>query len=307
MALIFIFLDGVGLANRSTHNPFAITPMTQLRAALGSEFFIEDAAVRDPEKLFIPIDAGLGVSGEGQSGTGQFSIYTGRNGSELFGRHYGPYLPTPIRPLLAEENIFRKLNQRGMTAAYANAYPKRMIETCLDLRTKGKIRSSVLFEAAALEGITLRSSDELKRREAVSGDIIARWWKKNPNDGDPDVNEITPEDAARDLLRLATTHDAAFYEFFLTDLAGHRRIQTPSPEIVERLDGFLSTLITELPKETSLVLTADHGNFENNENDRHTQNPVPLLALGKAATSLRDVTSIADILPALLGGSRVAD
>ncbi|MFQ3607834.1 MAG: hypothetical protein SNJ55_04295 [Chloroherpetonaceae bacterium] len=295
MKVIFIFLDGVGLAERSEHNPFFTTPMTRFKRAFGCELFLEDAPYITTNRLMLPIDAGLGIEGAGESGTGQFSIYTGVNGAKCFGRHYGPHIPSLLRPILAEENIFRKLKSLGKSCLYANAYPKRFIEWCLDLRTKGKIRSSVLFEAAALEGVEIRSSEALKAEKAISGDIIARWWRLNQQDGDPSVQEISATDAARNLLHLSREHDAIFYEFFLTDLAAHGKIQTSKSEIVSRLDEFLSVLIEELPERTMLVLTSDHGNFEDARTLRHTQNPVPLLAVGEGAPMFESVKALDEI------------
>ncbi|MCS6988303.1 MAG: hypothetical protein NZM06_02185 [Chloroherpetonaceae bacterium] len=300
MSLIFIFLDGVGLAPRSPLNPFFATPMRRFKQVFGREFFLEDANVIEPNKLFLPIDACLGVEGAGESGTGQFSIYAGLNGAKLFGRHYGAHLPSVLRPILAEENIFRKLRSLGKSALYANAYPKRFIEWCCDQRAKGKVRSSVLFEAALLEGVSLRGAEELKRGKAISGDIIARWWRLNERDGDPSVQEISPTQAARHLLALSTEADATFYEFFLADLCAHGRIQTAASDIIERLDEFLATLVSELPLGATLVLTSDHGNFEDGGSRHHTRNPVPLLVAGQGASSFQCVSAIDEICKALL-------
>ncbi len=295
MNVIFIFLDGVGLAERSEHNPFFITPMRRFKRAFGCELFLEDTPYIATKRLMLPIDAGLGVEGAGESGTGQFSIYSGVNGARDFGRHYGPYIPTPLRPIFAEKNIFRKLKSLGKSSCYANAYPRRFIEWCLDERKQGKIRSGALFEAAVLEGIPIQGSEALKAGKAISGDIIARWWQVNQQDGDPTVQEISATEAARNLLRLSQEHNAVFYEFFLPDLVAHGRVKIPSAEIVSQLDEFLSVLIEELPEQTTLVLTSDHGNFEDARTSRHTQNPVPLLVAGEGAWAFEAVKSIDEI------------
>lgn len=300
MKLIFIFLDGVGLAERSPNNPFFQTPMRRFKQAFGRELFLEDATFIAPDRLLLAIDATLGVDGAGESGTGQFSIYAGLNGAKLFGRHYGAHIPSALRPIFAEENIFRKLRLRGKCALYANAYPKRFVEWCQDQRAKGKIRSSALFEAALLEGVKIRGADELKRGEAVSGDIIGRWWRLNERDGDPAVQEISPTQAARHLLALSTRADAVFYEFFLADLAAHGRIPIPARDIIERLDEFLATLVAELPPRATLVLTSDHGNFEDATQTHHTRNPVPLLVAGDGAPAFQNAKAIDEICQILL-------
>ncbi|MBC8044604.1 MAG: hypothetical protein IAF08_14290, partial [Rhizobacter sp.] len=231
MNLIFIFLDGVGLAPASAHNPLT-TAMPRLASVLGGTLTLETAPIIKESLLLTAIDAGLQTEGAGQSGTGQFSIYTSLNGAKLFGRHYGPYLPWALKPALAGANVFRKLQEHGRTACYANAYPKRFIDTCLHLRTVGKTRGSVLFEAAAMENIPLRGAAEVKAGTAISGDIISKWWGTNREDGDAGVSSITPEQAAENLLHLSAMHGAVFYEFFLTDLAAHRRITASVDEVL---------------------------------------------------------------------------
>lgn len=301
MRLIFLFLDGVGLAPASEHNPLSTCAMPRLRQLFGGGLTIETATVVQERKLLLPIDARLGVKGEGQSGTGQFSIYTSENGARLFGRHHGPHLPSTLKTALAEKNIFSVLRQTGQTFYYANAYPKRYIEMCLKVRGEGKIRSSVLFEAAAMEHLEFNSAEAVKKGEAISGDLISRWWRMNTEDGDIDVPEILPEVAADNLLRLSTQYDAVFYEFFLTDLAGHRRISTPTCEILARLDAFIGRLSDVLLTDTAfadtlLVSTSDHGNLEDDLSTHHTANPVPLLAVGKNAGALQSVNSIDGVM-----------
>ncbi|ACF12666.1 metalloenzyme domain protein [Chloroherpeton thalassium ATCC 35110] len=300
MKLIFLFLDGVGLATRTETNPFHLYDMPKLRDALGLGFFLEDAAVQMPSLVFKPIDSGLGCEGTGQSGTGQFSIYTGFNGAQLFGRHYGPFLPSTLRATLAQENIFKKLKLFGKKPCYANAFPDSFINANLVLREQGKIRSSVLFEAAVIEAIQLRNNKDLKEKKAVSGDIISWWWGQNEAHGDSDVPVILPEEAAENLIDLFECYDAVFFEFFLADYAGHRRIKTHASEIVSRLDAYLASVLSRLPGDALFILTSDHGNFEDNSHDRHTLNPVPLLVKGLYAEAFQQITGIHEIVPSML-------
>jgi len=299
MKLVFLFVDGIGLASRSETNPFHIYQMPKLKHALGLGFLLEDATVQNSNLVFKPIDSGLGCDGAGQSGTGQFTIYTGFNGAQLFGRHYGPYLPSTLRARLADENIFKRLKQFGKKSCYANAYPKQFIDTCLSLRERGKIRSSVLFEAAVIEKVQIRNNLDLKQQKAVSGDIISWWWGQNEAFGDSEIPVISAETAAENLLALLDSYDAVFFEFFYADLSGHRRIETHTSEIVSRLDAYLAAIITHLPSDTLFILTSDHGNFEELSHDRHTQNPVPLLVKGPQAEAFHAVKSLCEIVPAL--------
>ncbi|NTV45696.1 MAG: hypothetical protein HGB11_04055 [Chlorobiales bacterium] len=300
MKLVFVFLDGVGLAPRFPLNPFFHTPTKRIFDAIGAGFFYEEANLCSSNVLFQPIDAGMGVEGHGQSGTGQFSIYTGLNGAKIFGRHHGPYLPSTLRTTLAEKNIYARLDLLGMTSCYANAYPERFIQACLDLRENGKIRSSVLFEASVLQGLPILGANHVKNGTAISGDIINWWWGQNPRDGDLSVPVISGEEAAQNLLALSRQFDAVFFEFFLADLSGHGRIKTEPGQIIQRLDEFIGHLIFNLSSDTLFVLTSDHGNFEDLSHTQHTLNPVPLLVVGKDAEHFAPVTAIDQILPVLI-------
>lgn len=298
MKLIFIFLDGVGLAPRSNQNPFAQTPQPSIKNILTKELLLEEATLREPRKVFLPISATLGISGTGQSGTGQFSIYTSRNGAKLFGKHFGPYLPTPLRELLAEQNLFKSLKAAGKSICYANAYPESFIERCLSLRAIGKMRSSVLFEMAVIENIEVRSHTHLQEGKAVSSDITNLWWQQHAKPHA--LCTIEPETAAENLLGLSKNYDAVFYEFFLTDLVGHQRIPVSPAEIIRCLDRFLGKILESMSKDTLFVMTSDHGNFEDGANDKHTENPVPLIAFGEGAEFFYTIQSIDEVAQAVL-------
>ena len=59
MALIFIFLDGVGLAPAGPYNPLSSAAMPHIRALLGGPLTLEQAQAR-PALLLRPIDTALG-------------------------------------------------------------------------------------------------------------------------------------------------------------------------------------------------------------------------------------------------------
>ena len=107
MSLIFIFIDGVGLAPAGPDNPLASAATPYLRALLGGPLTIEQvrdwgldtrnwesepilqSPITNPQSsiLFKAIDATLGVEGLPQSGTGQTALLAGVNAAELHGRH----------------------------------------------------------------------------------------------------------------------------------------------------------------------------------------------------------------------------
>src|SRR5215216_5796749 len=133
MSLIFIFIDGVGLAPAGPDNPLASADTPYLRALLGGPLTIEqardwglssDAQAPSPKPqapiLFKAIDATLGVDGLPQSGTGQTALLAGVNAAELHGRHQPHTPPVALRELLAERSIFQRVLARGGRATFAN-------------------------------------------------------------------------------------------------------------------------------------------------------------------------------------------
>src|SRR5690606_27113594 len=108
--VLFVFLDGVGLgAPDPEHNPFAIARLPVLTDLLdGERPFARTAPLHTANATLVGLDSRLGLDGLPQSGTGQSALLTGRNAPRLFGRHFGPWTPTALRPLVAEESILAR-------------------------------------------------------------------------------------------------------------------------------------------------------------------------------------------------------
>ena len=67
------------------------------------------------------------------------------------------------------------------------------------------------------------------------------------------------------------------------------------------LDQFLAGLLAALPSGSSLVLSSDHGNFEDSSSRMHTRNPVPLLVWGRDRDRLLErIDDMPDVTPALV-------
>ncbi|HET7322574.1 MAG TPA: hypothetical protein VFI96_08785, partial [Longimicrobiaceae bacterium] len=112
--LLLLFLDGVGLGEDDPGvNPFARAELPTLGALLGGD-----------EGMMIAADARLGVPGLPQSGTGQTALLTGVNAAERMGRHFGPWVPTALREMLAAQNLLSRAAAAGRRVAFANAYPE---------------------------------------------------------------------------------------------------------------------------------------------------------------------------------------
>jgi bisphosphoglycerate-independent phosphoglycerate mutase (AlkP superfamily) len=108
---------------------------------------------------------------------------------------------------------------------------------------------------------------------------------------------LTPAEAAAAALAVLAKHDFVLFEYYLTDHAGHGRSRLEASSILATLDGFVGSLAAGIdPARETLVITSDHGNFEDSTTRRHTTNPVPFIAAGLGhewlARSVKDLTGI---------------
>lgn len=328
MSLIFVFLDGVGLAPSGPDNPLTTAPTPALRELLGGPLTIEQerahrraggepsdsrldpaasvASAVEGAVLLKAIDATLGMPGLPQSGTGQTALLAGFNAAALHGRHQPHFPPVALRPLLAERSILRRVVRRGGRATFANAFGPGYWEALAARR----IRRSASVIATEGAGLGFRTMDDLRRGAAISWDITGERLRGRPED----VAPIAAARAGANLARLAGDHDLVFFECFLPDLAGHGRMVSeerratsgesggarPSAdgqidEVLATIDGLLGGLLEVMRPTDTLLLTSDHGNVEDATTGGHTRNPVPLLAVGPGATSFAGVTDIAEV------------
>lgn len=296
--ILLIFLDGIGLGEDDLAiNPFAAAPLPHLRALLGgcrpvlSELDASGRIVGE-NAILIPADATLGVPGRPQSGTGQTALLTGQNAPALFGRHFGSWVPTTLRPLLGRESLLSRSVRAGRSAAYANAFPLAL----------GVRRRPIAFTYAAhAAGLLVRDAAELRRGEAVASSITHARWRAHL---DPNFPDVTPEEAGRTLSRIAREVDLTVYAHYDTDVAGHRQELPAAVAALETVDRFLGAVLETLPTEGLLIIASDHGNLEDIRGG-HTFNPVPVIAVGAGREGLtehiRDLTHVAPALLALLG------
>jgi 2,3-bisphosphoglycerate-independent phosphoglycerate mutase len=60
------------------------------------------------------------------------------------------------------------------------------------------------------------------------------------------------------------------------------------------------SIINNMPKETTMIISSDHGNIEDLSNSFHTKNDVPFICIGTNAHYFSNVSSIVDVTPAIL-------
>ncbi len=246
----------------------------------------------------IAADACLGVPGTPQSATGGTSLFTGVNAPVFSGGHLQGYPNTKLKELIAREGLLRKARERGARVGFANAYTSRFFERG---RTRHRSVTTVMAETA---GIPLRREANLKRGEAVCRDFTNRILV----DSGLEIDLLPPEEAGARLGRMAGEGDLLLYEYFQTDVVGHRGTFEDALEVVEGLNLFLGAAVAGLDPECDVfVLSSDHGNVEDMSTSSHTLNKVPILLWGKGLRESgfsSDSPSILDVsrgIHALLG------
>ena len=104
-------------------------------------------------------------------------------------------------------------------------------------------------------------------------------------------------------------HDFILCNFANADMVGHTGVLPAVIRAVETVDNCLGRVLVSAEKTgTSVLITADHGNCEmmidpatGGVHTAHTTNPVPLVAVGTNAASLRAGGSLRDVAPTVLG------
>jgi 2,3-bisphosphoglycerate-independent phosphoglycerate mutase len=293
--LLILFLDGVGLGDDDPEaNPFMQADLPTLRSLLGGRRPVRaNGGLSTRHATLLPLDAQLGIPGLPQSGTGQTTILTGVNAPALLGRHYGPYPNQPLRDLLDNGSLFRQLLAAGQPVAFANAYPDRF----LDRLGRGTERLSANTRAALLAGLKLRGPVDLKAGRAVSALLTNEYWR---NWG-YDMPELSAAEAGAQLARLADDHALTYFEFWYTDVAGHRQDRELSLHVLNMLDQFIGGALDTLDLSRSLLMVvSDHGNFEDWRTPKHTHNPALTLLVGAGHETMASrLQSLQDVTPSL--------
>ncbi len=298
--VLLLFLDGVGLGSADPAvNPFVAARMPALTSLLGGGQLVQgQAPYEGPQATLLAIDACLGVANTPQSATGQAALLTGRNVPAEVGEHYGPKPNPAVASILRQGNLFAEVVSRGGSAALLNAYPPRYFEAI----DSGRRMYSAIPLAVDTAGLELMTDVDLREGRALSVDFTGEGWAAQP--GFPAAPVYTAIQAGKLLAEMSARYDLSWFDYWLSDFAGHRGEMGPAIELLERFDRVLGSLVEAWQGRPDLiVITSDHGNLEDLARKGHTVNPVPALLIGPQAlrrsfaTGLRDLTSFA---PAVL-------
>ena len=289
---IFLFLDGVGLGDRTPNNPFAQSAVTPFLRELLDAQLLAGLEIHRPNLLLKPIDATLGIPGLPQSATGQTALYTGRNAPQFLGRHQTAFANGSLRILIEASGLFKQTLALGKTATHANLYSPAYF----DAIARRRLRYSVGTLLTLTAQLPFRMQAEYQQGEAIYWDITGNLAHHRGIDAPP----ITPQEAGRRLAALGSRYTVTLFECYLPDFAGHSQDMNQAVLTLQRIDTFLKSVISNLPSEVTLIVSSDHGNVEDLSTKRHTLNAAPLLAIGRDAWVFETVEDISGITPKIL-------
>jgi len=297
--VLVVFLDGVGIGDDDTAvNPLAKAVTPSLDALLDRRRLVTHAlpyiGTRGSAR---GLDAVLGVDGLPQSGTGQAALLTGVNAAKVFGRHFGPYAPTALRPLIASDSILARAARAGRTVTLANAYPAELIATASSAKPPLPMRASIVI-AAIGAGVLTRHEPDLINGDAVASEITHQGWRERL--GHLEIPDITAEQAGRNLAAIANRYDLTLFAHYATDAAGHLRALEAGVKAWRRVDAFVCGLVSALADDVLLAIVSDHGNLEDIRT-QHTRNPALCILAGPGhATMAGRLEALTDVAPAVL-------
>ncbi len=292
--VLLIFIDGLGLGEENpATNPLIRIDPTFFRGLFGGPLSRERGQIINDTACLVPTDAGLGVPGLPQSATGQTAIFTGVNAPQRMGCHILGFPGPALAAIIAEHGIMKELAADSFSVTSANMYTADYMELVARRQRRHSVTTLTILGA----GLPLRSKREMAAGEAVYQDITNEML---PRFGVTDVPGVSPAEAGRRLAALAHGHDFTMFEYFQTDRQGHKNDWAQAKKIVAVLDGFLTAVLRAV-QDILVVITSDHGNFEDFSVKTHTTNPVPTILIGpgcrEVAAAIRDLT---DIKPAII-------
>lgn len=290
--LIFLFFDGLGLAPSDENNPLSFTPMPFIQSLLNRPL-VSGADICNSDIVLKSLDATLQVPGIPQSATGQTALFTGINAARRLWGHLPAFPNETLIQVIKEHSILKRVTGLGKKATFANAYTSRYFADV----ARGKLVHSVTTHCVLAASLPLRSIDDLRAGKAVYWDITHQYLIQR---GETAVGKVCAGTAGRNLAALASEFDLVLFESFLSDLIGHSGDPHLAGQCLTMYDDFIGAIVNNMDKDTTLILSSDHGNIEAINRKSHTCNPVPLLAVGKSAAHFATAGCITDIAPAII-------
>jgi len=294
--LLLFFIDGIGLGEDDE----GINPLRDLFCRLmdGHRFVRCNGSLYFRGGVLVPTDPVMGTPGIPQSATGQTSIFAGVNAQNRIGYHLMGYPNDELKTIIEQRSLMKALVQRGVRVTAANLYSQEFFE-------KRRNSSRNLFPVSTLtiqaSGAAFRYWEDYREGRAVFADITNELIRSRGYD----IPLIEPETAAANMHNILGEFDFVFFEYFMTDLHGHKRNRDEILRSVDILNRFTEYLWEKANRSnTAVLIVSDHGNAEDMSIGGHTANPVPTLLLSDDAAVQRlfgeSVRNLSDIYGTVL-------
>jgi len=297
MHFVMIFLDGFGLG-KEQDNPIVAARTPNLDLLLGGHYLWgQERRLKTGQVVLAPLDATLGVPGIPQSATGQTTLWTGVNAAKALGYHLNAYPNPQLIEIINERSIFKQLKELDKKVTFANTFNDFYDEW---IRTGFRKHTASTLSALAGE-VPLRKVKELMAGEGVYQDMTNALIKELIPDSEVPI--ITPYEAGQNLGRLALQYDFTLYEFFQTDVRGHKQDWEKAVALIEQIDEFIGgfmSIVGEAKEEVAWLLTSDHGNIEDFSVKGHTLNPVPALGWANKPVKWPRWERLEDVTPGIV-------
>ena len=290
--LFLFFIDGIGLGDGESSIADLFSNITEKPLIAGNYPQFIDSGV------ICSADATLGTSGVPQSATGQATIFTGINASKYLGYHLTALPNQKLVELIEKQSLMKTLAEQGISITSANMYSDEFFHKRAARRRNAFPVSTLTIKAS---GVPFRYFNDYEKGRAVFADITNKLIRERGYD----IAEITPELAAGNLLNIMTETQFVFFEYFMTDVYGHKRDKMAIDKCVDILNRFTETVWSGIgDDETSILIVSDHGNAEDLSTADHTFNNVPALLLTRnrdeAQYFAEVIHSLVDIYPWVL-------
>ena len=181
---------------------------------------------------------------------------------------------------------------------------KDFLKEIIGLFKKNNIRTSIFVNAVPItigikmvEGAKLTGTDRIELyTESFARDFYSDKAKavKPFTDAAKRAGEI--------VASLLDENDFVLFEHPFSDKIGHEKNMDAAIADIKKIDEFLEGLLssTDLSQHT-ILLTSDHGNFEDLSIDVHTMNLVPTIVWGKQREFfVSRISSLLDITPSIV-------
>ncbi|TGE31055.1 metalloenzyme [Desulfosporosinus sp. Sb-LF] len=293
MHMVMIFLDGFGLGTKDD-NPIVAAKTPVLDELLGGHLLWGKRCITHNKTVLRPLDPTLGLPGTPQSATGQTTLWTGLNAAKALGYHLRAYPNGPLAEMIAEKSIFRQLAEVGKRGMFANTFTDAYDQAV----AKGKRTHTASTLSAKAGGVRLRRVADLAKGLAVyhdmTNELLVQLGER--------VSVISPFEAGRNLGNLALNYDFTLYEFFQTDVKGHKQLWEEAISLVEQIDSFIGGFLSVAREgvDLALVLTSDHGNIEDFSVQGHTTNSVPALCWSDKLVDWPEWNTLEEVTPGII-------